>query len=417
MTPPTKPSMKEDADVLIIGAGISGMAFAERAQRAGRTVLVLEASERVGGCLHSERLPAETLAAPEPTPYWYELGAHTCYNSYGGLLDILHEVRLRHRLLPRHKAPFRLLTEDGVTPIAKRLKKLPLLAAPFRLLRANKDKSARSVRDYYGYLVGQDNYDRALGALLSAVPSQDASDFPADMLFKKRPRHKDSPRSFTVDGGLGAIPEAIAHLPGVEVRTGVRAIGLSLRGSDVDVTAQDGHTWRAKVVVLATPPDRAAAIAQAGLPRLAEPLGKIGVAQVDSLALVLPRDATSLPPVAGLVPTPADDFFSVVTRDVVPHPSLRAFTFHFRPGLTPERRRARALEVLGARADQVQAWAQRQSRLPAPRLGHRALVQAIDGAIAGRPVAVVGAYFAGLAIEDCVSRARAEAARVLRRAG
>ncbi len=408
--------MAADADVLVLGAGISGMAFAERAQRAGRTVTVLEASDRVGGCLHSERLDGGP-GDGDGDAYWYELGAHTCYNSYGGLLDILGEVRLRDRLLAREKAPFRLLTEDGVTPIAKRLKKLPLLAAPFRLLGARKDKDHRTVRDYYGRLVGRDNYDRAFGALLSAVPSQDASDFPADMLFKKRPRDKAAPRSFTVDGGLGAIPEAIARLPGVEVHLGVRAAGLTLRGSDVDVTTEGGERWRAKVVVLATPPDRAAAITRGGLPRLADALGKIAVAEVDTLALVLPHEAVSLERVAGLVPVPSDDFFSVVTRDVVPHPTLRAFAFHFRPGLSPERRRARALEVLGVEPTQVRAWAARTSRLPSPRLGHRALVQAIDGAIAGRPVAVVGAYFAGLAIEDCVGRARAEAARVLRREG
>ena len=158
-------------------------------------------------------------------------------------------------------------------------------------------------------------------------------------------------------------------------------------------------------------------MAQTGLPSLAEPLSQIAVAEVDTLGVVLPREAVSLERLAGLVPAPPDDFFSVVTRDVVPHPTLRAFTFHFRPGLSPERRRARALEVLGADAAEVHAWASRRSRLPSPRLGHRALVQAIDGAIAGRPVAAVGAYFAGLAVEDCVGRARSEAARVLRREG
>src|SRR6187551_3816669 len=38
-----------DADVIVIGAGVSGLAAALRLSRAGRRVLVLEARERVGG--------------------------------------------------------------------------------------------------------------------------------------------------------------------------------------------------------------------------------------------------------------------------------------------------------------------------------------------------------------------------------
>ena len=42
-----------DRDLLIIGAGISGLSMAHYAAAAGLNVLVLEQEDRVGGCLHS----------------------------------------------------------------------------------------------------------------------------------------------------------------------------------------------------------------------------------------------------------------------------------------------------------------------------------------------------------------------------
>ncbi|MHC4225768.1 MAG: FAD-dependent oxidoreductase, partial [Planctomycetota bacterium] len=59
-------------DVLVIGGGISGASFAYHAARNGRGVLVVERDAEPGGCLHSKRYPSG---------FWYELGAHTCYNS------------------------------------------------------------------------------------------------------------------------------------------------------------------------------------------------------------------------------------------------------------------------------------------------------------------------------------------------
>ena len=72
-------------EVVVVGAGISGLSFAWKAAQTGRQVLVLEERDRIGGCIYSCRYD---------DGYWYELGAHTVYNSYSGLLDIAIEAGL-----------------------------------------------------------------------------------------------------------------------------------------------------------------------------------------------------------------------------------------------------------------------------------------------------------------------------------
>src|SRR5215217_3436717 len=46
-----------DADVVVVGSGLAGLAAARRLREAGRGVIVLEARERVGGRVLDHRLP------------------------------------------------------------------------------------------------------------------------------------------------------------------------------------------------------------------------------------------------------------------------------------------------------------------------------------------------------------------------
>ena len=68
-----------DYDSIIIGGGVSGIVAAATATRAGHKTLLLEAGNRLGGCVHTWR-PTEG--------FWLELGAHTAYNSYGAMLAL-----------------------------------------------------------------------------------------------------------------------------------------------------------------------------------------------------------------------------------------------------------------------------------------------------------------------------------------
>jgi protoporphyrinogen/coproporphyrinogen III oxidase len=390
-------------DLIVVGGGVSGTTLAHHAARAGRRVLLLERDGRLGGCLHTAR---------DSTGFWFELGAHTCYNSYGALIDVLGGCGLLGSLQPRAKPRLRFL--DGNRVLAGEnlglllglMDKSELLRSLPRLFGARQE--GQTVRSYYSRIVGPKNYARVLGPMLSAVPSQKADAFPADMLFKKRPRRKDVIRSFTVQGGLQNVPEAAARSTGVTARLATAARRVERNTGGFAVTLEDGSREETLLLALATPPAEAAALLGEAAPELAATIARIQETCVDTLGLAVRAEKVAhLPPSTFLIPLD-DVFFSIVTRDVVPDPAWRAFTFHFKPGLSGGDRLRRAVEVLGVATGDVGAAVERRSVLPSPVLGHHAVIREVDRLLAGMPLAVTGNWFAGLSIEDCVQRSRSE---------
>jgi polyamine oxidase len=75
------PAQAETADVIVIGAGMAGLAAARALQRAGRKVIVLEARERIGGRIKTDR----TLG------FAAELGANWVHGRTGNPLIALAE--------------------------------------------------------------------------------------------------------------------------------------------------------------------------------------------------------------------------------------------------------------------------------------------------------------------------------------
>lgn len=400
----------ESRDVVVVGGGVSGLSFAWQAARAGRKALVLEGADRLGGCLDSRRTSAG---------YWYEIGAHTCYNSYGGLLEIIEATGLRDRILPRGDARkrFAFLRDGGLDvlgPISVLLRfdKGELLRNAWRGMRASKEGATTC--GWYSGVVGKRNYSRILAPFLSAVPSQNVDGFPAEgpgSLFKKRPRRKDVVKSFTLDGGLGAVAAAMAAVPGVECRTSAPVREVRRRDAGFEVRLSDGSAMEARVVAVAVPPSMAAALLRADFPDVAGELGRIGMAATETYAVVVRRDQVKLPEMAFLVP--ADDlFWSAVTRDPVPDPEWRAFAFHFKTGRTEEEMRGRISALLEVPQSGFQDVSRRMRLLPSPVIGHDRTVAELDRMLAGGALALTGNYFEGMAIEDCVLRSRAEWARV-----
>lgn len=398
------------ADVIVVGGGISGLSLAWKAGQAGRRALVLEREARTGGCLDSVR---------RNDGYWFELGAHTVYNSYGAFLDVAVSGGVAGKIIQRGPArsSFGLLREGRygwLTP-PKVLLELGWLEAALSFpVGIFQKKEGQTVASYYRRLIGRKNYDRVLSPFFAAVPSQSADGFPlegAGSLFKKRPRREDFVRSFGFDGGLQLVCDAAARARGVSVETGVEVVRVARAGDGFAVSTADGRTLEAPAVAVAAPVDAAARMLRQDFPAAAAAIGKIAAVEVDSVGVVLPREKCWMPECAFLVPV-GDVFFSAVTRDPFPDPRLRAFAFHFRAGLTREQRLARMSEVLRLPVSELGEPVERRRTLPSPALGHAERVAEIDRALAGGRLAITGNYFAGLAIEDCVLRSNEEWERI-----
>lgn len=394
-------------DVVILGGGVSGLSFAFHAARAGRAVHVVEQDTRLGGCLDSRA---------SSDGFWIELGAHTCYNSYGAFIELLEGLDLLGELQPRGKPALRFLEGDAILPgknlgaLLRRMSLWELIRSLPRLIGSS--PSGQTVRSYYGRIVGAGNYERVLGPMLSAVPSQRADDFPADMLFKKRPRRKDILRSFTLKGGLGTFAERIRHRPGVTISTGRAATALEREGAGFAITLDGGDRLTAELVAIATPPRAAARLMSQLVPDAAGTIGQIGEAAVDSVGVVVRADKVATVPYATFLIPRGDIFHSIVTRDIVPDATWRGFVFHFQPGHAEDERLARVTALLGVARTELADVTHRRAVLPSPVLGHRDVVAGLDAALAAHRLAVTGNWFAGLSIEDCVQRSRAEWQRV-----
>jgi protoporphyrinogen/coproporphyrinogen III oxidase len=394
-----------DYDLLIVGAGISGLSMAHHAAGTGWNTRILEPEYRPGGCLHSHRFTGALDG------FWLELGAHSGFNSYGNLLAIMEQVGLLERIQRRAKVGFRMFVDGKIRSIPSQLYFPALPLAPFRLLGLI--KTGRNVAEYYGHIVGRRNYAAVFEPAFNAVICQPANDFPADSLFQPRPRRKDVPRGFTLPGGLQTIADTLGARPEIQIDFGQTARTLRRAGEHF-VVGTDDREYTARTVGLATPVAVAAELLDAEFPDLAQRLREIDTATIESIGVALPVDALQLPPVAGLIGRD-EAFYSVVSRDTVPDPGYRGFTFHFRPGvLDGEEKLARIAQVLDV--PRVALGSEnvvfKTNQLPMLRVGHGERTRDLDKALAGSRLALTGNYFAGVAIEECVTRSLDEFTRL-----
>lgn len=383
-------------DVVVIGAGISGLSCAHAFAASGRRVAVLEAGKSIGGAFATRRFP-------EQQGFWLELGCHTLYNSYRTLIGALQGSALHALIQPRKKAPYYFYRDGGLEGMMKNFSVGEALLNGWRLFREKKEGA--SVEAYYSSVFGKNNYRRILRPAFGAVISQDPDRFPAEVLLKCRPRDKRLPRSFTGIQGVSSIAEALAGHDNIELFLGAEVSALRKADKEWIVTAP-GEELSGTQLVLAVQPRVAARLLTQEEPQLAQLLSKIPSARVESVGVVLPREAVGLPEFSFLIPGDGAPFSSVVSRDVVPSAGYRGFAFHFRDGtLKREERLDAVVRALKIRQSDIAAVAERTHELPALEVGHQALALDIRTACRrNRSLGLAGNYFGGLAVEDCLLR-------------
>jgi protoporphyrinogen oxidase len=391
-------------DLLIIGAGIGGLGFAQMARRYGLKSMVLEASSHIGGAINSHRFQTED------GDYWAELGSHTCYNSYGNLLQLLEEAGQLDSLVQKNKLPYRLLVGDNLQSLISQLSFLELIGVLPRLWL--RQKAGSSVQDYFGGIIGQRNYRQVLSPALDAVVCQPSGEFPAESLFRKKPRRKEVVRSYTGVNGLQSFVDAIST--GLEICTQSPVRQIERMSDRYLVEIEGGEPVQADRLVLAVAPDIAANLLATLMPEIACHLAEIETSEIDSQAVLIKSECLNLEPLAGII-AQQDEFYSVVSRDTVPDSNYRAFTFHFKPDVLDKTgRNARIAKVLGVNQADILSSVSYRNRLPSLRLGHYERIAQIDQLLIGSTLALTGNWFSGVSIEDTLIRSNDECQRLFK---
>lgn len=311
-------------DYIIVGSGISGMSYAHYAAKTGKQVLVIDKKDYAGGCVKSLR----------HEDFWVELGGHTIYNSYMTFIKTLRELGIEDKFLPpREKAAFKMYKDNAVVPLMSSLSKIEAaLNVPKMFFK--KKPGGHTVREYYSSVLGNNNYENMFSPpMLQAVISQDASDFPADMLLKKRERDNTAPpRNFTLTGGMAAFIEAVAALENVTVYTETEAVDIAKDGEKYIVETHCGKKYTADNVTLACPPIFAGKLlANIAPPDVSELLNQIPAVKVETVGVIVNKSDVSVDNFSFII-AKDDDFTSAVSRDIIPHDKYRGFAFHFRGG-------------------------------------------------------------------------------------
>ena len=149
-------------------------------------------------------------------------------------------------------------------------------------------------------------------------------------------------------------------------------------------------------------------------PELSGYLEQIRFVNVESIGVVIESNNLTLEPIAGAIASD-DVFFSIVSRDVIPHETFRGFTFHFAPDLlSHEEKISRIASLFDISQDTIKSINEAKHILPSFRIRHNEWLAQVDQLLDQTDLLLTGNYFYGMSIEDCLSRSKSQASRLLK---
>lgn len=389
-------------DCIIIGGGISGISFAHNLSRKNQNILILEEAARAGGQIN-------THTSTSDNSFWTELGAHTCYNSYVDLLSIVEEIDAKDRILTLEKCSYVLFADGKIKSPAAKIAYLPLILNGSKIFFAK--KNGKTVKEYFQPVVGKKNYERLFSKLFQAVLSQNADDYPAEIFLKKRKaRKEDVVRKYSFKKGLSYFIDSVIEKDNLNIQTETKVENINFNNSLYTISTNKG-IFTTKRIALAIDPQSASKLLEKIEPDIAKIFKSINLFQSDSINIIVNKTDISLQVLAGIIPLD-NEFLSVVSRDIATHPELRGFTFHF---LTNDKSHAERLaiisQVIGIDLDKIKEVTCTSHALPALRKQHINIIDDINKARKNNNIYLLGNYYYGLSLEDCVHRSKDEASR------
>lgn len=387
-------------DCIIVGGGISGISFAHYLNRGDKSVLILEKAENIGGQI-------QTLYSESKIGYWFEMGAHTCYNSYTNLLSIVKETGGEKLIQPLEKYGYVLYSENKIKSLFSGISILPFILNMPKYFFS--DKKGKTVREFFGPIVGAPNYDRLFTNAFKAVISQNADDYPAEIFLKKRKdKEKELPRRFTFTNGLSHFLKHIIEKDNLKVNTSSVVVSIEEKHNAdktlFKITTKEGNCYYAYSIALATEPPTAAKLLKDIEPTLCDLLSSIPLFSSESINITIEKDKLNLKEIAGIIPL-SNDFLSAVSRDLVEDEKLRSFTFHFEKGKKNDNEKLNLIcKILNISHSDIIEMKSTIHILPSMRMEHLGMNERVKISKQNPNIYILGNYFYGLSLEDCVNR-------------
>ena len=453
-------------DVVVIGAGITGLSAAWELSRAGRDVVVIERADEVGGVIRSQKVPRVGVI---------DLGPQSVRSGDPALFDHLAELGIADdRIVVGENGRARFVIWDGElvelphspagfigSSLLSSRAKLRLLAEPFRGTRRGEDES---VRKFFKRRLGKEVAERLVDPFVSGMYAGDARQLSMEAAFPELKagvdrsgslvrwglgrirgsggggdRHRRTAELFSFPEGLAHWPRTIArHLGSDRVWLGHKTLSARPDGEGWEVRMKaDGEvrTVLARSVVLAVPAPRVSKILKEARRSATRALKDIPYAPVSTVHLAYRRESIThrlegygyvCPSAAGrkvlgvlwassIFPEQvADDRVLLTTFVGGARDPQRAYESegHLIDMAYREHRRFLGASTPPAFA-QVQLW---KKGIPQYEFGHLERVAAADRLEDENPgLYLAGAYRWGVSVPDCWKGGRRVAEKVLQR--
>jgi oxygen-dependent protoporphyrinogen oxidase len=413
-------------DVIVIGAGITGLSCAWRLKRLGVDTMVLESSRRPGGVIESECVGG----------YLVERGPNTLLPAAANfpLLDeagLASQIVEADRKAPRficidgalRKAPFGVMRAGGL---------LRTLAEPFIRSHSPEDES---IRDFFVRRLGREAEERLVSPFVTGIWAGNtrtlsaSATFPTlvemerkhgslliGMMKARKPKQARRGRTSSFAAGMETLPRTLAADCSITYDTQNVGADENLR-----VTWTGGET-QAKAIVITTPSNAAAKIIEGFLPRASDVLRNIQYAPMVVAAAAVPVPA---------FPKALEGFGFLVPRSEKIHILGTLFNSALFPGRAPAGQHLLTSFVGGALEPEALDWPENRiwdvvrtelrnilklSQLPEPvklvhraraipqyRIGHERAIAKLQNEIASvRGLFLAGNYIGGVSLAACI---------------
>jgi oxygen-dependent protoporphyrinogen oxidase len=455
---------RRDADVLVVGGGLSGLTVAFLLRQRGIEVRVIESGPRPGGVIGSVRRDGAL----------YELGPNSGLDTTPLVNELLAAAGIAgERIDAEAAAAKRYILRDGrlvalpmsppaflATPLFSWRAKLALLREPF--VRPAPADVEETVADFVRRRLGSEFLDYAIEPFVAGIYAGDpeklsvAAAFPrlaaleqkygsliggqirgARERRRSREKAKNAAASFSFRDGMQTLTDALARP--LQVTCGAHAAALRRDGAAFVVEGQRGgepFRLRAGAVVVAVPAHAAASLVEAIAPPAAAALRAIEYPPVATVACCYRRDDVAhpldgfgflaprreSPPILGCLFSSSMFAGRAGASQVL----LTAFVGGVRSGalaMKPEEEIAADVAAalgryLGARQPLWQAVTRWPRAIPQYDLGHRSRIAACERLEAAAPgLRFCANWRGGVSVADCIKSAHEAAAAVERHVG